>query len=467
MLGALGHQEWQGLLYLGLGGLRVKAVARVDDVLGRSGRVGDRGLRPALEGVEEEPDVLGGVVEGIRVGHDDKLVVGGDAELVDGDHSGVLAALLEIDALDVEESAQHRLGAVVQDRRQQPLLHVDRVDIAGGEVGAVENRLQVGLLVGDAGGGDRLATEVLDVLDARVLQPDHRRERSRDQGGDRLDRQALVLRQEDLGLIGDRQVDAAGGDLLDRGRGIGRRLRLDVEARVAEVPVVDRLEDSGVVGVDVEVERQAERLRRPGAGRLRLLPAARGDGRRADRKGHGGRSNALRTYLDHQASSFQWLLVWAGPHQATRRSSTASSPNRRIASADSTTTAAKVRAVWSCAEACWIRWPRPELDPAHSPKTAPITATATAIFAPLKKYGRAVGASTRRSVCRRLASRVRIIFSRSGSTERRPSSVLTVIGKKQISAMTASFGPIPKPSQTTRMGATTTIGTVCDATSNG
>jgi hypothetical protein len=62
---------------------------------------------------------------------------------------------------------------------------------------------------------------------------------------------------------------------------------------------------------------------------------------------------------------------------------------------------------------------------------------------------------------------VHIIFTASGSTERNPSSVLTVIGKKQIRAMIASFGPIPKPSQTTRIGARTTIGTVWEAMSRG
>ena len=45
--------------------------------------------------------------------------------------------------------------------------------------------------------------------------------------------------------------------------------------------------------------------------------------------------------------------------------------------------------------------------------------------------------------------------------------MLTVIGKKQISATIASFGPIPKPNQTTRIGAMTMIGIVCEATSSG
>ena len=62
---------------------------------------------------------------------------------------------------------------------------------------------------------------------------------------------------------------------------------------------------------------------------------------------------------------------------------------------------------------------------------------------------------------------MRIILIASGSTERRPSSVLTVIGKKQIRATIASFGPIPKPNQTTRIGAMTMIGIVCEATISG
>ena len=47
--------------------------------------------------------------------------------------------------------------------------------------------------------------------------------------------------------------------------------------------------------------------------------------------------------------------------------------------------------------------------PAHSAKTAPITATAIAIFVPLKKNGSAEGSSTRPRICRRSAPSVRII----------------------------------------------------------
>ncbi len=42
-----------------------------------------------------------------------------------------------------------------------------------------------------------------------------------------------------------------------------------------------------------------------------------------------------------------------------------------------------------------------------------------------------------------------------------------MIGKKQIRATITSFGPIPKPNQTIRIGAMTMIGIACEATSSG
>ena len=62
---------------------------------------------------------------------------------------------------------------------------------------------------------------------------------------------------------------------------------------------------------------------------------------------------------------------------------------------------------------------------------------------------------------------MRIIFVASGSTARRPSAVATAIGKKQTRATTASFGPIPKPNQTTRIGAKTMIGIAWEPTISG
>ena len=45
--------------------------------------------------------------------------------------------------------------------------------------------------------------------------------------------------------------------------------------------------------------------------------------------------------------------------------------------------------------------------------------------------------------------------------------MVTTIGKKQISAMIASLGGMPKPSQTTSSGAISGIGIACEATSSG
>ena len=42
-----------------------------------------------------------------------------------------------------------------------------------------------------------------------------------------------------------------------------------------------------------------------------------------------------------------------------------------------------------------------------------------------------------------------------------------MIGKKQTRAMITTFGLIPKPNQTTRIGAMTRIGIVCEATISG
>ena len=106
-------------------------------------------------------------------------------------------------------------------------------------------------------------------------------------------------------------------------------------------------------------------------------------------------------------------------------------------------------------------------SPAYSANTAPITATATAIFAPLQR-GRAARPAL--DVAERLPARgveraqqLELV----GVDAPSASSVVTTTGKKQTSAMIASFGTIPKPNQTTSSGAMITIGTACDATSSG
>src|SRR6476619_5953661 len=106
-----------------------------------------------------------------------------------------------------------------------------------------------------------------------ALEPDHGRERRSHHGGDGLHRQALVTGEKYLGLVRDREVYPAGGDLLDRRRWIRGGLRTDVEAGVAEVAAVDRFVETGVVSIHVEVERDVERLRIGGGDVLRLLAA--------------------------------------------------------------------------------------------------------------------------------------------------------------------------------------------------
>ncbi len=107
------------------------------------------------------------------------------------------------------------------------------------------------------------------------------------------------------------------------------------------------------------------------------------------------------------------------------------------------------------------------MDPAHSPKTAPMDAKVAATRIPEKIRGRAAGNSTRRKIAHRPASSVRIMRMYSPSTERRPSSPLTTIGKKQIKPTMINLGSNPKPNSTTRMGASTITGIVCEAMSRG
>ena len=83
--------------------------------------------------------------------------------------------------------------------------------------------------------------------------------------------------------------------------------------------------------------------------------------------------------------------------------------------------AANARAVSSWPLAVSSAWPRPSLDPDHSANTAPITATAAAIFTPVNVAGSALGSSSMRSVCQRVASSERSSLRASGSVSRSPS----------------------------------------------
>ena len=222
-------------------------------------------------------------------------------------------------------------------------------------------------------------------VDPRLGQRDQRGQRPRDQratattAGPGRGRAAPRARRRSRGRRARRPP---GGSAPTGPRDLG----LDVEPGLVEVAAVERRVDPGVVGVDVEVERQGERLGVAVA--ALLLLAAAGDERRGADDERGAATRVMPRAAGPRAR----------PTRRCRRSISARPPNSTIASAERTTTAANTRAVCSCPWATRIRWPSPSSEPDHSPNTAPITATAAAILAPLNRYGSADGTSTRRRV---------------------------------------------------------------------
>ncbi len=167
-----------------------------------------------------------------------------------------------------------------------------------------------------------------------------------DDRGDRDHRQALVVRQQDLGLVRDREVRAAGSHLADRRRGVGWNPGVDGEAGLLEVAALQRGEQPGVVGVDVEVERDVESLRLDAVGtRLLLLTTGRGQQRqRREGEGEGEGETGRSQRISFMRRSQSAALV-GERHQASFRSSSAIPPKSTIASTESTATAANTRAV--------------------------------------------------------------------------------------------------------------------------
>ena len=165
-----------------------------------------------------------------------------------------------------------------------------------------------------------LPSQVGDPLDPRFLQPDQRGQRAVDESADGDHVEALFVGQDDLRLVGDRQVRLAGGDLLDRRRRVGGGLDRDVEAGVREVAELLRHVDPGVVGVRVEVERQRERCRSAAAGDVLALLAAGGEAERQGERRDGGRERGGSARVSSPAFYRQ---------VTTRRSASAIRPKRR------------------------------------------------------------------------------------------------------------------------------------------
>ena len=144
------------------------------------------------------------------------------------------------------------------------------------------------------------------------------------------------------------------------------------------------------------------------------------------------------------------------------RSSITIPPNKDTPIADRINIAANTLSVRNCDADLIIRYPSPELAPTHSPTTAPITLTVIAILIPENRKGKDVGSLSFVSTCIRLAPRDLNIRTMSGSTDFKPSTILTTIGKIAIKITTIIFGQIPYPIHIISSGAITTTGIVCE-----
>ena len=98
---------------------------------------------------------------------------------------------------------------------------------------------------------------------------------------------------------------------------------------------------------------------------------------------------------------------------------------------------------------------------------APATARIAATFMPEKMYGSAPGSWILVNTCQREPRSVRTRSSRSGSTSRRPRTVVSRIGKTQIENAIIMFGTTPYLNQTMMSGPSATFGIMFRLTSSG
>jgi hypothetical protein len=129
---------------------------------------------------------------------------------------------------------------------------------------------------------DGLALQLGRIGDRVLADRDDRGQRLLDERPDGDELAPLLAGQQQLRLIGDRQVDLAGRQELQRGRRVRRRLDLDVEAGAPELAGALGRVDPRMVGVGEVVEHQPHGLHRGRGGGGLLLRAAGGEGR------HGG-----------------------------------------------------------------------------------------------------------------------------------------------------------------------------------
>ena len=227
-----------------------------------------------------------------------ELVVARDADLVDADHIRVLAHLRELDRLVVPVRAERRVDAAGEHRGNQVGADVDLLDGPRRHTLAGEDRLKVGVLIGDPRVPDALAAQLGDRLDALGAERHDRGERLLDDRRDGHQGKVAVAREHHLGLVGHRRVYLARGQQLERARGIRRHLDVNAEARPREIALGQGLVDPHMVGVGEPVEHQRQRLGAPSrrGDRLVLLAARReqhtgeGHSEQRDQAFHAGRS---------------------------------------------------------------------------------------------------------------------------------------------------------------------------------
>src|SRR5438477_9699821 len=95
---------------------------------------------------------------------------------------------------------------------------------------------------------------------------------------------------------------------------------------------------------------------------------------------------------------------------------------------------------------------------------APMTQDVAAILSAANKNGNHDGTRSFQNTWAGDADRTRISSSALGSTDSRPRTMLTSVGKNEINAAIMIFGAYPLPNSSTRIGAMAMIGTVRIAT---
>ena len=242
----------------------------------------DEELDAALQRIDEAPEDR--VVPPVGAGHDDQLVVGRHAVLLDVEGAAGPALQLHLVQFEIAVGADHRIDLPRQQRGREREVDVDQGHVLHADAVRFEHGAEQRVLEAADREADGAALQVGERRDRAVVQHQQRVERRRHQGRDAQERQALVHLDVELGLIGDRQIGLAGGHQLRRVVRIRRRDDLQVDPGLFEIALLERDEDRRVVRVHEPVEQKGERLGR--RARARRQSAGRETG--ADGNGESG-----------------------------------------------------------------------------------------------------------------------------------------------------------------------------------